>query len=75
MNDCLNCKAICVYAGTKYAPSYHCTHAKHTNGERIREMTDEELATILEIIAKNDDWDYWLDGKTWLDWLKQEAIK
>ena len=44
-----------------------------TNGDRIRAMTDEELAD--EILS----WFNWLNAVEWddnriLDWLKQEAV-
>ena len=43
---------------------------KKTNGDRIRAMSDEELAESLE------DWQDWGGGLTkelWLEWLKQPA--
>lgn len=41
-----------------------------TNADRIRSMTDEELAEFLD----ETDPVYW-DRQTWLDWLKMEAIE
>lgn len=53
-----------------------------TNADRIRSMTDEELADFLWSIGQNPGgWNY-IDGKPifhtgkgngWLDWLKQEV--
>ena len=42
---------------------------KQTNADRIRAMTDEELADYLR--WHNDL--YSRNGMDWLDWLKQEA--
>lgn len=44
-----------------------------TKADRIRAMTDEELAAFFEDIAPHDEWTFWLDGRTWLDWLRIEA--
>jgi hypothetical protein len=38
-----------------------------TNADRIRSMSDEELADWLVMNGNGEDY------KTWLDWLKQEA--
>ena len=46
---------------TKYEPK------PMTNADRIRRMTDEELADWLVMNGNGEDY------KTWLDWLKQEA--
>lgn len=42
-----------------------------TNADRIRSMTDEELAEFIrsQIIARNIG----LPVEAWLDWLKQDA--
>ena len=50
-----------------------CNGAKQTNADRIRSMTDEELAEWLCDIA---GWLPMYEGKMHpiLDWLKQEAI-
>ena len=44
-----------------------------TNADRIRAMTDEELAEFLEATAPAKGWSWWLDNGTWLDWLKKET--
>ena len=44
---------------------------KPTHADRIRSMTDEELARFIcdQIIDRNIG----IPSETWLDWLKQEA--
>lgn len=44
-----------------------------TNGEKIRQMSDEELAEFLQDVAMQGGIE--LGGRltTWLDWLKGEA--
>ena len=53
-----------------------------TNADRIRSMTDEELATWLNCMQSNAyhcgefgrlNAAYPFDNKAWLEWLKQEA--
>lgn len=46
---------------------------KPTNGDRIRAMTDEELASFMEGLSPSKNWSLFLDEKRWLDWLKKEA--
>ena len=52
------------------------------NGDAIRSMTDEELATWLNCMQSNayhcgefgrTNAAYPFDNKAWLDWLKQEC--
>ena len=45
-----------------------------TNADRIRAMTDEELAEYLDGVC-HDLWQIFVKDpqKMWLDWLKQEA--
>ena len=49
----------------------HFTPRKITNAQRIRTMTDEELAEWIrdQIIDRNIG----IPSETWLNWLKQEA--
>ena len=56
--------------------SYHTKNAKHTNADRIRAMTDEELAKFIAVqrafyctFEDPSDKDY----PKMLDWLKQEV--
>ena len=42
-----------------------------TNADRIRAMTDEELAEWIEEISPHTEWKYYLQGRTWLDWMKE----
>ena len=69
---CRKCKnygmAICGRCDMFYSEFDPIDEPKQTNADRIRAMTDEELA---EWLAKNDpecDPPEW-----WLGWLKQEA--
>lgn len=43
-----------------------------TNADKIRSMTDEELAMFIrdQIIDRNIG----IPSETWLDWLRQEAV-
>jgi hypothetical protein len=55
-------------AGTTYSTEdFDSPKKKQTNADRIRNMTDEEMADWL--IMNGDGSDY----ETWLAWLKQEA--
>lgn len=47
---------------------------KQTNADRIRSMTDEELAEYLDGVC-HDLWQMFVKDpkKMWLDWLKQES--
>ena len=44
-----------------------------TNADRIRAMTDEELAHFLEMKAGRFVSFYPTPAKNWLDWLRQEV--
>ena len=48
---------------------------RKTNADKIRDMTDEELANELENLAPSSERFFRFGGETWLDWLKQEADK
>ena len=54
-----------------YAP---CGYEKPSNADRIRAMTDEELAKYLDGVC-HDLWQMFVKDpqKMWLDWLKEEA--
>ena len=45
-------------------------YAKQTNADRVRSMSDEELAEFLSIQMMAEVVHGW---KNWLDWLRQEA--
>ena len=51
-----------------------CQDEKPSNADRIRAMTDEELAEYLDGVC-HDLWQMFAKDpqKMWLDWLKQEA--
>lgn len=44
-----------------------------TRGDQLRAMSDEELADWFETFAPSGTYQFWLNGKTWLQWLRQEA--
>ena len=69
-SDCKNngtqiCSVCCSYQG--YPDRWEAK--PKTNADRIREMSDEELADWL--IMNGDGSDY----ETWLEWLKKESEK
>lgn len=55
----------------KYCPVYSPKPKPTTNADRIRSMSDEELAEFIrdQIIDRNIG----IPTETWLDWLKQEV--
>ena len=55
----------------KDCPSYKKFTHKKNNADRIRSMSDEELAEFIrdQIIDRNIG----IPTETWLDWLKQEV--
>lgn len=69
--NCINCKQNCGLAGKNHEMSFECGgYLGKTNADRIRAMTDEELA----------EWYWWMlryvQGYTdsrvaLLDWLKE----
>lgn len=46
---------------------------KKTYADRIRSMTDEELAEFLEALCPSYEWTLALNGMTWFGFLKQEV--
>ena len=54
----------------KRCPAFKPIESKMTNVDRIRAMTDEELA---EWISYERDDDFMCNTEAWLRWLKQEA--
>lgn len=44
-----------------------------THGDQLRAMSDEKLAAWIETFAPSGTFQFWLNGKTWLQWLRQEA--
>ena len=61
----------------KYDPDEFFNRKKPTNADRIRSLSDEELAEFIESCAcpPHKDCDYTKTGciKCWLDWLKSKA--
>ena len=50
----------------------HFLQSKQTNADRIRAMTDEELAEFLQDVAMQGGIELGVGLKLWLDWLKEE---
>lgn len=48
-----------------------CAVETPSHGDQIRRMSDEELAEWLEKISPHTEWTFYLQGGTWLDWLKE----
>ena len=80
---CRNCRWL--YHMVTYNPTAPCSECvdhdkwstmKQTNADRIRNMTDEELADYLDGVC-HDLWQMFVADpqKMWLDWLKREANK
>lgn len=44
-----------------------------TIGEKLRSKNNKELGEFLEGLMPAEDIRFWLDGKTWEDWLGTEA--
>ena len=42
-----------------------------TQADRIRAMNDEELDDFIEEIAPHGNWSLFLDGRRWIDWLRE----
>jgi len=64
-----NCKSV--NAIKKLPAADVVERSNRTNADRIRSMTDEELAEKLTEIAKSDMWE--TDMEWWLEWLKKEV--
>lgn len=81
--NCKNCKDDCRCRGKNITPiCVSFTPAKITNADRIRSMSDEELATYLnnmQGLAYINGFDsepirfYPNNYGAWLDWLRQET--
>lgn len=74
----MNCKYCqnekCIMRGIPNEFHRKCPDAIATNADRIRAMTDEELAEYLDGVC-HDLWQMFVKDpqKMWLDWLKQEV--
>ena len=74
--SCVHAKGICEKTGVTIRYSTGCTYhtpKPQTNADRIRAMTDEELAHLLhsaeEHLFTGNLWSY----EEWTAWLKREA--
>ena len=56
--DCSTCKTDCVRADGNYGYTFcdKYTHPPMTNADRIRSMTDEELAELLFQVGYDNGW-------------------
>ena len=56
--DCRTCKTDCVRADSVYGYTFcdKYTHPPITNADRIRAMSDEELANLLTVYSNNSGW-------------------
>lgn len=71
MSNCKGCE-YCDRPPYK-SPCSECLRYKTlTRDDKIRAMSDDELAELLESISPHTDWSWYLNGKTWLGWLKTE---
>lgn len=86
--NCKNCKKQgCSLAGKSHEMSFECkAYVGKTNADRIRAMSDEELAEWITELTDCAVYPYTRKdapcvsiGQTcaasWLDWLKQEATE
>lgn len=81
--NCKNCKAKgCFLAGINHEMSFECgRYIGKSNADKIRSMTDEELAEFFQNTTFCDSCFIFKNGcgteeysceQRWLDWLKQE---
>lgn len=65
-------ESVCLRQHEKYGNcNMYSAKSKQTNADRIRAMTDEELAEWISCNCTGDG--YGNSEAEWLDWLKQEA--
>ena len=62
------CNVACSYCTLTQEST--CKHNKQTNADRIRAMSDEELA---DLMAECNAYGERADASQWLPWLKQPA--
>lgn len=74
---CVYAKGICKKTGVEIRTTTGCTYhtpKPQTNADRIRNMTDEELADWFSSIAEEAVRSGGeIKSSCWLDWLKQEV--
>ena len=70
--DCRTCKSDCVRADGNYGYTFcdKYTHPPMTNADRIRAMSDEELAEFLFQVGYDHRWGL---KEYALEWLQQPA--
>lgn len=68
------CKKFSDEEVTSWCVQGPCKDEKQSNGDRIRAMTDEELAVWIVHKTEGNGFDgYEEHVKSWLDWLREEA--
>ena len=64
-----------MFRGDVVGCRYCGIHAKQTNADRIRAMTDEELADLYMKAIEDEEYPGWWGNRMGLlAWLKQEAV-
>jgi hypothetical protein len=73
-DPCRECNRV--FLAQRIKPNFVSKRKPKTNADRIRSLSDEELAEFLDDVR--DDWGcshYPHGTEDWLDWLKQEAAE
>lgn len=70
--SCKNCNTNCHMAGTDGRMCSAWTRKPMTNADKIRRMSDEDLAEFIKMICGNARAGNYPDGE-WLEWLRKEA--
>ena len=73
MAQCEHCKAHCIWRGSSNFPEHGCLvgYVPITNADRIRAMTDEELAAYLSKVQGDIFRGEMRLTAQWLDWLQE----
>lgn len=80
MSKYLSIRDLMPENGKTFLIRFQKRRKRPTNADRIRSMTDEELAMFIKDIIVREFHYHGLIGKFesagyWLDWLKQEVVK
>ena len=70
--NCKNCHADCIMSGIPSTDEHNCPGYTETNAQRIRSMTDEELAEFISGKARTfgEEYEGYMSA---LDWLKRQT--
>ena len=78
--NCKNCKASCVHKGEDYSGKCLVGYEPMTNADKIRQMTDDQLAMLLDQTQLSGyrfgaglDYTKRNGAYDWLMWLKEEV--